>query len=170
MRTTLLLIFTFFISQVNGQSFFHYTDTLNHFSIDFPSSWKYKVEYAQKGVVLETSRIPHGRDTARDIMNVNIIETPRNLERTFATYIKYISTPDFQMIAKGDTTLNGMQFKWLASLSNNLYNEKITMQNYDLVTVRNGKTYILTMMTFPRTYNEVKPLFDKIANSFKFLD
>jgi hypothetical protein len=170
MRTVLILILTFFIIRANGQSFFHYTDTLNHFSIDFPASWKYKVVHAQKGVVLETSRIPHGKDTARDIMNVNIIETPRNLERTFAVYIKYISTPDFKMIAKGDTTLNGMPFKWLVSLSNNMVDEKITMQDYDLVTVRNGKTYILTMMTFPHMYNEVKPLFDKMANSFKFLD
>jgi hypothetical protein len=170
MRTSLILILTIFISRANGQSFFHYTDTLNRFSIDFPATWKYKAEHAQKGVVLETTRVPQGRDTARDIMNVNIIETPRNLERTFAAYLHYISTPDFKIVATGDTTLNGMQFKWLVSLSNNLYNEKIPMQDYDLVTVRNGKTYIITMMTFPRTYNEVKPIFDKIANSFKFLD
>jgi len=170
MRITLLLIFAIFITRANAQSFFHYTDTLNRFSIDFPASWKYQVEHATKGVVLETTRVPHGRDTARGIMNVNIIETPRNLERTFAAYLHYISTPDFKIIATGDTTLNGMQFKWLVSLSNNLYNEKISMQDYDLVTVRNGKTYIVTMMTFPRRYNEVKPIFDKMASSFKFLD
>ncbi|MBO9204552.1 MULTISPECIES: hypothetical protein [Niastella] len=169
MRYTLTFVFIFSLIRTNGQPLFHYTDTLHHFSIDVPEKWKYETE--REGVVFQASRIPHGRDTARDVVNVNIIETPRNLERTFAVYLKYISkTPNFQLIAKGDTTLNGMPFKWIVTLSSNLVNNKIPMQNYDLVTVKNGKTYILTMMTFPHTYIKRRPLFNRIANSFKFLD
>ena len=172
MRTILILIFTFFIIKANGQSFLHYTDTLNHFSIDYPANWNYEAMPVQKGVVFSATKIPVSKDSARDNINVSIIPTPtKTLEKTFADYLRYLGTmPDYKVVETGDTTLNGTPFKWLLAHAINMYDQKTTMRNYNLVTIRNGKTFILTGTTFPHTYNEIRPLFDKIANSFKFLD
>lgn len=44
------------------------------------------------------------------------------------------------------------------------------MHNYDFVTVKDGKTYILTLVTLSNSFEEVKPLFDKIAGSLILLE
>ena len=72
-------------------------------------------------------------------------------------------------IDTGAITFNGIKFKWLIETHQNEGNN-LRMHNYDFVTLKNDKTYILTMVTFSYAFDTVKPLFDKIASSFAFLD
>jgi citrate lyase synthetase len=38
--------------------------------------------------------------------------------------------------------------------------------NYDFITLKDGKAYILTLITFPSYFEAIKPLLNKIAASF----
>ncbi len=92
------------------------------------------------------------------------------MNKTFADFLKYLpDAKNFKLISSGDTTFNGMAFKWLIETHKNDNND-IQMHNNDFVTFKKGKTYILTMVTFSNSFNMVNPLFDKIANSFSLLD
>jgi hypothetical protein len=171
MRNFLFIFLTFFIIKVTGQSFVTYKDTINRFSINIPVGWKYGINKNYPELILLAQRTPLNQtDTSRDNFNINVIETPnKTLDKTFADFLKYLpEAKSFKLINTGDTTFNGMDFKWLIETHKN-DNSEIQMQNYDFVTLKNGKTYILTMVTFSNSFNVVKPLFDKIANSFSLL-
>lgn len=170
MRYTFLALSFLLIIQANGQSFLNYKDSLNHFSINIPIEWKYQATKEQTGVVLLAHRTPSGKsDTSRQSININIINTPtKNLDKTFADFLKHLkSTQNCKLISIGDTTLNGTKLKWLIETYDL---SDIQMHDYALVCVKDGKTYILTMISFSRTFDTVKPLFDKIASSFVFLN
>ena len=172
MRHLLLIPFTVFVIQVSAQSFVTYKDTINHFSINIPTGWKYGVNKNYPAIKLLAYRTPLSKsDTARDNLNINIIETPdKNLDKTFADLLKYLpDAKNFKLIDKGDATFNGIKFKWLIETHQNENND-IQMHNYDFVTLKDGKTYILTMITFSYAFDTVKSLFDKIASSFTLLD
>jgi hypothetical protein len=170
MRPVLLIIFTLFIIKANAQ-FETFNDTANHYSIIYPTAWKYEIgDPVYRGIAFSASRVPVGKgDYARDNFNINIIKTPRkDLEKSFADLVRYLSddsTSNFKVIEKGDTLLNGRKFKWL--IETHKYPHSPTqMLNYDFLTVKEGKTYILTFTTFSNYFDTVKPLFDKIAGSF----
>lgn len=149
-----------------------YKDTVNHFSINIPIGWQYGLSKNFPKLKLLSYRTPSNQlDTSRDNFNINIVETPgKTLDSTFPTFLKYISnSKDFKIIKLGDTTLNGRTYKWLIE-THKIENNGIQMHNYDFVTLKDGKTYILTMATFSSYFDVVRPLFDKIANSFLLLD
>jgi len=172
MRTFLIIFLTVFIVKANGQSFISYKDTVNHFSIDIPVGWKYGVNKSYPAIILLAYRTPAGpKDTSRDNFNINVIETPtKTLDKSFTDFLKYLpDAENYKLIDTGATTINGLKFKWLVETHKH---DKIDIQmhNYDFVTLKNGKTYILTLVTFSYAFDTVKPLFDKIASSFKLLN
>jgi hypothetical protein len=170
MRNFLPAFLVFFIVHANGQSFTTYTDTINRFSIHIPIGWKYGQNKNLPELKLIAMRTPSSQsDTTNANYNINIIETPnKDLEETFNDFLKYLDAEDLKFIGIGDTILNGIKFKWLIETHKNS-NSNILMHNYDLVTLKNGKTYILTMATFSHTFDTMKPLFDKVASSFVIL-
>jgi hypothetical protein len=150
----------------------NYKDTINHFSINIPTGWKYGLNKNYPAIKLLAYRTPLSQsDTSRDNFNINIIETPnKDLNKTFADFLKYLpDAKNFKLICTGDTTFNGITFKWLIETHKNDNND-IQMHNYDFVTLKNGKTFILTMVTFSNSFNIAKPLFDKIVSSFLLLN
>ena len=168
MRNFLFIFFTVFMTKANGQSFTTYKDTINRFSINIPVGWKYGINKKYPALVLLAQRTPLSQaDTSRDNFNINVIETPnKTLDKTFTDFLKYLpDAKNFKLINTGDTTFNGMKFKWLIETHTNDNND-IQMHNYDFVTLKDGKTYILTLDTFSYAFDTVKPLFDKIASSF----
>ena len=172
MRNILFIFLTVFIIKANAQSFISYKDTVNHFSINIPVGWKYGLNKNYPELILLAQRMPLTQaDTSRDNFNINVIETPnKTLNKTFSDFLKYLpDAKNFKFINTGDTTFNGIKFKWVIETHKNSNNE-IQMHNYDFVTLRDGKTYILTMVTFSNSFNIVKPLFDKIASSFYLLN
>lgn len=172
MLHNLLVLFTLFIFQAHGQSFVNYKDTINRFSIDMPTGWKYGVNKSYPEMILLAYRTPISKaDTSRDNLNINTIKTPdKNLDKTFEDFLRYLpDAKDYKLIDKGAITFNGIKFKWLIETHRNESNN-LQMHNYDFVTLKNGKTYILTMVTFSYAFETVKPLFDKIASSFAFLE
>ena len=110
-------------------------------------------------------------DTSRDNFNINIIETPnKNLDKTFADFLKYLpEAKNFKLIDTGAVIFNGKKFKWLIETHQNEGND-LEMHNYDFVTFKDGRTYILTMVTFSYAFDTIKTLFNKIAASFKLLE
>ena len=167
MKKTLILILTGMLcSFTYGQSFMNYKDTINHFSINIPVGWSYGKDKEPSGVKLIAHRTPIGKsDTARFSITINIIETPgKDLNKTFSDFLRYLpNIKNYKLIDTGDTTLNGIKFKWLIE-SHEFDDTK--HHNYDLVTLKDGKTYILTMVAFSQYFDIIKPLFNKIANSF----
>jgi hypothetical protein len=172
MRYILVILFTICIIPSNGQSLVTYKDTINNFSISLPEGWKYGVNQDYPAIKLVAYRVPlSALDTVRDNLNINIFETPGNdLDKTFAEFLKALpDAKDFKLLDSGDTTFNGTHFKWLVETHKNK-NNSVQMHNYDFVTFKDGKTYILTMVTFSYAYEGLKPLFDKIAGSFTLLE
>ena len=172
MRYRLLLLFTVFIIHAHGQSFLNYKDTINLFSIDIPVGWKYGLNKSYPDFILLAYRTPINKaDSSRDNFNINTIKTPnKSLDKTFSDFLKYLpDAKDYKLIDTGAITFNGIKFKWLIETHKNESNN-LQMHNYDFVTIQNGKTYILTMVTFSYAFDTVKPLFDKIASSFAWLD
>ena len=172
MRNVLFIFFTAFIIKANGQSFVTYKDSVNHFSISIPAGWKYGINKNYPSLILLAQRTPLSQaDTSRDNFNINVIKTPnKTLDKTFADFLSDLpDAKNFKLISSGDTTFNGMKLKWVIETHKNEFNE-IQMHNYDFVTLKDGKTYILTMVTFSNSFNLVKPLFDKIASSFSLLN
>ena len=172
MRNILLLFFAISIFNANGQSFITYKDSINHFSINIPVGWKYGVNKKNPSLILLAQRTPTNKtDTSRDNFNINVIETPnKTLDKTFSDFLKYLpDAKNYKLINTGDTIFNGLKFKWLIETHQNDYNDA-QMHNYDFVTLKDGKTYILTMVAFSYTFDNVKTLFDKIASSFILFD
>jgi hypothetical protein len=152
----------------NGQSFITYKDTINRFSINIPVGWQYGVNTKYPSIVLLALRNPPNRiELSRDNFNINVIATSnKDLEKTFSDFLKYLPNNNkFKLIGTGDTSFNGMKFKWLIETHKNSNND-LQMHNYDFVTLKDGKAYILTLVTISSAFQTVKPLFDKIATSF----
>jgi hypothetical protein len=170
MRYFLFLLSVFLTIQIFGQDFANYTDTINHFSIQIPNGWRYGRSKDPAGLKLIAMRPPSGvTDTSNANYNVNIFSTPHNnLDNTFFDFIRYLHAEDLKIIQTGDTVLSGRKFKWLIETHKNQRAE-VQMKNYDLVTVKNGKTYIITFVAFLDSFDFYKPLFDKIASSFRIL-
>jgi len=171
MRQLFLTLFTLFIIQASGQSFITYKDTINRFSIDIPVGWKYGVNRNYPAIKLLAYRTPLSQlDTSRDNFNINIIETPnKNLDKTFADFLKYLpEAKNYKLIDTGDTAFNGIKLKWLIETHENEKN--IKLHNFDFVALKEDKTYILTMVTFSYAFDAVKPLFNKIAGSFRLVN
>lgn len=172
MKYILLTVIAHFFISANGQSFITYKDTVNRFSIDIPVGWKYGTNKKFPDLLLIAQRTPLNQtDNSRDNFNINVIKTPaKTLEKTFNDFLGYLpDAKDYKLINTGDTTFNGVKFKWLIETHKN-DNSDIQMHNYDFVTLKNGKTFILTLVTFSNSFDSVKSLFDKIASSFNLYD
>jgi len=167
MRHFIIIVFILFHHITNGQSFVNYKDTVNHFSIDIPVGWRYGLPKNYPTIKLMAYRIPvSNTDTSKDNYNLNILETPNlDLEKTYSRFLESLkSTDNFKLLDVGDTTINDNKFKWLIETHKN-ENDQIQMHNFDFVTYKNGKTYILTLITFSNRFALTKPTFIKIANS-----
>jgi hypothetical protein len=171
MRNLLFIFFTALIINANGQTLVPYKDTVNHFSIDIPTGWKYGVSKAYPSIILIAQKTRTGpADTTGDNFNINVIETPnKTLDKTFSDFLGYLpNAKDYKLIGTGDTSYNGMRLKWL--IETHRENSNKQLHNYDFVALKNGKTYILTMVTSSSAFDAVKPLFDKIASSFQLIN
>ena len=172
MRNFLSILFIVFILKANAQSFVTYKDTVNHFSINIPAGWKYGINKNYPGLILLAQRMPLSQaDTVRDNFNINVIATPKkNLDKTFADFVKYLpNAKKYKLLDTGSATFNGTKFMWLIETHESDVGN-VQMHNYDFVALKNGKTYILTMVTFSYYFDSIKAMFYKIASSFSLLD
>jgi len=172
MRQVLFIFLFFCTTFVYGQSFQNYKDTVNHFSINVPTGWRYGIPQNQPTIKFVAYRIPSSpTDTVRDNFNLNIIETPKmNLNDSYLKILKSISeAKNFKILDNGKAQINGRKFKWLIESHQNGIN-RIQMHNYVFVTYQNDKTYILTMVTFSTNFETIKPTFTQIANSLKLTE
>jgi len=166
---TALLVCRFVIAQVPEQSFVRYQDTIIGFSINIPSHWKYGLNKAMPKLALVAMHVPlTPGETVRDNFNINVVSTPgKNLTQTFAAFTKALQgAEDYQVVAMGDTIMNGAEFKWIIETHTNKVSRK-NMLNYDFITIKDDETYILTLVTFKEAFSEVKALFTQIARSFR---
>ena len=171
MRKSLIFVFSVIVIQVSGQSFMSYKDTINNFSINIPVGWKYGINKNYPSIKLLAYRIPLDKlDTSRDNLNININESSGNdLDKAFENFLGVLGeSKNFKIIDKGDTIINRTKFKWLIETHTN-ENSDIQMHNYDLMSLKDEKTYVLTMVTFSNSFIIIKPLFDQIASSFSLL-
>ena len=172
MRNFFILIFIVFFFDASGQSFVTYKDTINGFSIDIPSDWKYGVNknYPTIKLIAYHTQLSQSGSTG-DNLSINIFEIPNyNLDKTFSHFLKSLSNAkNFKLIDSGDTTFNGIKFKWLIE-SHTDEGGVVEVKNYDFVTFKDDKTFILTMVTFPYAFETSKPLLGKIASSFLWLN
>ena len=167
MKYIFLLLFIHSIVLSQGQSFIHYEDTLNQFSIDLPPGWSH-AKPSYPSVKLVVYRTPLTKtDTSKDNLNVNIIKTPGlSLEKTYSRFVKSLrATDNFKLIDSGDAVIGGRNFKWLIE-THKYESDNIQLHNYDFVTYQDDKTYILTLVTFSNRFELIEPTFKRIANSF----
>ncbi len=171
MRHFLVILFISFILQAKGQAFVTYKDTINKFSINIPVDWKYGINKSYPDMVLLGYRIPSSKtDTSRDNFNIHKIKENKTLEESFADVLFNLTElKDYKLVENGEKSFNGSKFKFLIQTHTNDY-APLKMYNYDFVGVKNGTTYILTMVTQSFAFDRLKPVFDQIAASFVLLD
>lgn len=155
-----------------AQTFVNFKDTINHFSINIPVGWKYGINKNLPSIKLLAYRVPQGAaDTSKINFNVNVLETPgKDLNKTFADFIQYLpEAKAYQLIDSGEIIINNTKCKWLIEKHENDFNSHVQTHNYDIVAIKNGKTYIIIMVSLSYLFADTKPLFDKIATSFMLL-
>jgi len=170
----LFILITFFLVSLTAltQELVNYKDTINRISINLPIGWKYGVNKNFPSLILIAYRAPSNlTDTSRESLNMNVIDTPqKDLDKTFSGFIQSLAdAKNFKLIETGDRIINGIKCKWLIETHTNSQVD-LQMHNYDFVTLKDGKTFVLTMVCFSRSFDSTKPLFDRIAESFTFLN
>jgi hypothetical protein len=169
MRSIILLILLSWTSSAYSQDFSVYKDSLYQFQIGIPSGWRYGKPESYPDLLLISIR-PMTDTTEKFVenFNVNVIkEANSNLDSAFAHMLKYNSmTDDFKVLEKGEKIINGQDFRWVVSTHTNKYNTQL-MYNYVLITYDEAKAYILTMVSTPKNFETYRPLFEKIAQTFK---
>src|SRR5688572_16727949 len=114
MRPLISILFFTITFHANAQTFIPFKDTVNKFSINIPSGWKYGVNKELPSLALIALRTPDNpSEPSRDNFNINIIKTAAtNLQNVFTDIIETLSeAADFKLIDKGDTTINDISFK-----------------------------------------------------------
>lgn len=156
-----------------SQNLVTYTDTLNHFSIGTPEGWLYKGSPGEPGIKFyAVRRKTDQKDSLQENFNVNIIvpRTNISLDITYNRFYKVISSGgNFNFVDSGSATINNIPFKWLIEkhkeeIANGV---QLELVNYDFVTYHNNKTYIITLVAPPATFEKYKTLLKKIAESFR---
>lgn len=116
MRIILSIGFVFLSLLSNDQSFYKYSDTVNHFSINIPSGWKTGINKNFPSIKSIVYRQPTAKtDTIGNNFNLNIFQsTAGSLEKAFTiTLESLIESKNFQLIDSGNVFINGKNFKWL---------------------------------------------------------
>lgn len=171
-RNILGAILTVCSFNASSQSFQKYTDTINHFSINIPTGWKYGIRKDMPTIKLIAYYQPlNEQDSIRDNFNINIFSPEsNNLENVFARTIEGVKTAkSFKLIDTGSRNINGRQFKWLIETHRNQSTD-IEMSNYVFVTYHKGIAYILTTVSFAKNFETSKSYFEKLALSFEIKD
>jgi PsbP len=171
-----LILFTGFILLAlfsNGQTFYKYNDSINHFSINIPTGWKYGINKDYPSVKLLAYYQPaDSKDTIKDNFNINIFDThSSSTSKSFTAFLEsLLSTNNFKLIDSGNITIKGKEYKWLIESHENDVKSNIKMHNYVFLTNRNHKNYILTFVALSGNFLQSKELFYKIASSFDLGD
>ncbi|MDO6432892.1 hypothetical protein Q4E93_19950 [Flavitalea sp. BT771] len=73
------------------------------------------------------------------------------------------STNDFTLLEKGDLTIHGLPYKWLIETHKNT--DGSAMHNYDFITYKDGRTYILTFVALSKDFDKYRQLFYQVAGT-----
>ena len=155
-----------------AQNLIPYTDTANHFSIGIPEGWLYKGSPQEPGIKMYAVRARAGKeDLLQENYNINIIPRANiTLDITFNRLFKALSNSgDFNLVDSGSVTMNNKPFKWLIEKHKEKtpLGTEAELVNYDFIAYQNSKTYILTLVAPAATFEKLKPLLKKVAESFK---
>ena len=171
-RNTLVAIFIICSYNSNSQSFQKYTDSINHFSINIPTGWKYGIRTDMPTIKLIAYYQPLTElDSIRGNFNINIFSPKsKDLEDVFAQTIEGVkSAKSFKLIDTGSINIKGRQFKWLIE-NHKEQTSDVAISNYVFVTYHKNNAYILTTASFAKNFEASKTLFEKLALSLEIVD
>lgn len=161
-------IIVFLISMNSfSQSFTEFKN--ENFKIEFPNTWLVLAKEKMPQLALVAYRKPENSvDRSQVTININIINTPNSsLDISYARLVDSIrDAENFKFLKDGNTDISGQPFRWLIESHTNQIDKSQQMHNYEFITYKNGKTYILTMVAFSEVFEIYKSIFDKISKSF----
>lgn len=163
-KITLILLLISVISF--SQSFTEFQN--DDFKINFPKNWILPPKERMPKLAFVAYRKPQSlTDKAQVSINLNIVSTKKNtLEKTFLNLVNSLSeSENFEMIENGKKNISNQPFRWLIESHTNSLDKSQKMINYVFVTLKDDKTYILTMASFSEVFEDYKSVFDRIANS-----
>lgn len=142
-----------------------YTEPVFNYHITPPAKWA-MYDTVLNGLRIRILKAPKSLSSDNPIVNVLIANMEgKNIEEFTASNIKYLKTnmAGISILKKGsiDTLHNGQWFTY-TKMQNGVLREMI---NY-IIPV-NGLAYMITCGTNPGTLKKYRPVFDKIAKSFK---
>jgi len=144
-----------------------YKDTVNHFSIDIPAGWRYGTNRSMPDLLLIAMRSSTGPDDKpSENFNLNVIKKANSsLDREYTRLIDALmSTNDFTLLEKGDTTIHELPYKWFIETHKNV--DGSALHNYVFITYKAGKTYILTFVAHSKDFDKYRSLFYQVAGTF----
>ncbi|MBO9702813.1 MAG: hypothetical protein J7604_21550 [Sporocytophaga sp.] len=153
-----------------NKGFQRITDSVNHFSIEIPKSWKYlkQENEALKFIAYRTKE--NTLDIPRENINLNFIRKPNsNLDVEYLNFIKALNTPESEtiIIKEGVSLIDNRKIKWVIETSKN-ENSGERMKYYSIVFYVDDTTVILTCTGLEKSFDDYKSLFERIGNSIRF--
>jgi PsbP len=164
---TIAILLTFSIDSYS-QELVIYRDTVNMFSIGIPIGWRYGTLKDIPSIKLFAQEATAGSNGLFANYNINIFGTADStFEMVYSNFLSSLSNAkDFQLIDSGNVAINDRSFKWIIETHENKQ-APIKMCNYDLITYKDRKAYVLTLVAPDKVFEAYKGLFAKVAHSLK---
>ncbi len=155
-----------FIESKQAVSLEKYTNTANGYSLEYPSDWK-KNDVPQLDLVLFA---PYKEKDDKPLASMNVISEKVgngiNLEQFYSQSATNLSTAlkEVNVEKTGTTMLNGTPSKWM-QYTHVMQGVKFTVIQYFIVS--NETIYLITFSASKDEFEQYRPDFERIANSFK---
>jgi hypothetical protein len=170
MRILLLFILWFWGFKSFSQELILYSDTLNGFTIGMPQGWIVQTSKTTgSGVKLFVREAI--ADEKKEFLanyNVNLVPIPNsNIDSSYVSLKASVNKRSgYQFISEGDTTIEGVKYRWLLEKHANSVTTEL-MSALILLGYKNGTGYMVSFVTGESLYPKYELLFKRIAATFR---
>lgn len=145
-------------------------DRLKKFTIQFPEKWEMRKGMAGMDVV-GISPLDGPNDKFRENVNIasQFVDQPIDLKAFFDEGQKALSEqlPGFKLIGVGDLTVQGLPVKWI-EFTQKSGNLEANVKQFYIIADGGKRAYIITGAAPPDSFDNFKPVMQKIVESFRF--
>ncbi len=138
------------------------------FSICFPEAWEQK-EGFMGTTVMATSPMETATDEFRENVNVVLESVPRGtaLPDYFSLSLGNMRKmmTDFEKHEEGEATLDGQPAKWMVY---SFRMGEVNLKTLVYFTVRGKRAYVITATASPETFDQYRPKFEEIIETWRF--
>ena len=136
------------------------------FSIEVPEGYTFQKDYGEMVPLLIYSPIENDADKFRESINVTSEKFDGDADTYYQANLMGMNNvlKDFKPIENGRSTINGQPVHWLVYTFT--YGE-MSMKVLAYCFSFNARGYVVTCSASPESFSNYKPVFEKVAGTFK---